>query len=53
MMFTEAPVFLKRDSLYGSQDNNMTSGAYFDVMDLTSQRFYYYPMGITQNETIL
>uniref|UniRef100_A0A914XXA4 Neurotransmitter-gated ion-channel ligand-binding domain-containing protein n=1 Tax=Panagrolaimus superbus TaxID=310955 RepID=A0A914XXA4_9BILA len=52
MVFTESPVFVKRDSLYGAQENNMTSGAYFEVTGLKSQRYYYSPKGLTSNETI-
>ena len=40
-----------RDFLFDQGGNNMTSGANFDVVGMKAERYFYYPGGLTKNQS--
>lgn len=52
LLFSDIPMILPRDSIFGHDENNMTKGANFDVIGMNAERYFYYPGGVTKNATM-
>uniref|UniRef100_A0AC34PV21 Neurotransmitter-gated ion-channel ligand-binding domain-containing protein n=1 Tax=Panagrolaimus sp. JU765 TaxID=591449 RepID=A0AC34PV21_9BILA len=51
MVFNESPLMVSRNTIFGDEENNMTSGTNFNLVGLKAERYFYFAGGLLKNQT--